>query len=85
MPHPPESRTRAVRVIMCPVKVLGRENDVSDHEHDPHATGDAGHDAHDAHAATPLGPIDWPAWAMAVLGGALSVLVAVALVVAANP
>lgn len=85
MPHPPESRTRAVRVMMCPVKVLGRENDVSDQAHDPHATGDAGPGAHDAHAAVPLGPIDWPAWATAALGGALAVIVAAALAIAAHP
>jgi hypothetical protein len=61
---------------------------MSDHEHDPHAADEAGHgahDAHDAHAAEALGPIDWPAWGMAVVGGALALLVALSLVVAAHP
>lgn len=58
---------------------------MSDHEFDPTADGDTGHDAHEAHAAEPLGPIDWPAWGMAVLGGAVAVLVAVSLVIAAHP
>jgi len=58
---------------------------MSDHEHDAHAPDEAGHDAHDAHAVEALGPIDWPAWGMAVLGGALALLVAVTLVVAAHP
>jgi hypothetical protein len=58
---------------------------VSGHEPDPHASHDAGHDVHDAHAAETLGPIDWGAWAMAMVGGVLAVLVAVSLVVAAHP
>ena len=61
---------------------------MSDHEHDPHAADEAGHDAHDAHdahAVEALGPIDWPAWGMAVMGGALALLVALSLVVAAHP
>jgi hypothetical protein len=58
---------------------------MSDHEPDPHAATDASHDAHDTHAATALGPIDWAAWGMAVLGGALALLVALALVRAGQP
>ena len=58
---------------------------MSDHEHDPHVADEAGHDAHDAHAVEALGPIDWPAWGMAVIGGALALLVALTLVVAAHP
>jgi hypothetical protein len=59
-----------------------------EHEHDAHAADAAGHDAHDAHdahAVAVLGPIDWRAWAMAVLGGAAALLVALALVRAAHP
>jgi hypothetical protein len=59
---------------------------VAHDEHDAHADGD-GHDAadaHDAHATVALGPIDWPAWAMAAVGGALALLVAVSLVMAAQ-
>jgi hypothetical protein len=58
---------------------------MSEHEPDPHAADAAGHDAHDAHAVEALGSIDWAAWAMAVLGGALAVVVAYALVRAAHP
>jgi hypothetical protein len=67
---------------------------MTDLEHDPHAADGAAHDAHetheshdahDAHGVTALGPIDGPAWAMAVLGGALALLVAWALVLAATP
>lgn len=58
---------------------------MSDHEHDPDAADEAGHDAHDAHGVEALGPIDRPAWGMAVLGGALALLVALTLVVAAHP
>ncbi|MFN8517982.1 MAG: hypothetical protein U0667_01030 [Chloroflexota bacterium] len=58
---------------------------MSGHEPDPHASVDAGHDAHDAHATEVLGPIDWAAWAMAVVGGVLAVLVAASLAVAAHP
>lgn len=61
---------------------------MSDQEHDPHAgggTGPDGHDAHDPHAVQALGPIDWPAWGMALVGGVLAVLVAWALVLAAHP
>lgn len=58
---------------------------MSDHELEPEAPGDTGHDANDAHATEPLGPIDWQAWGMAVLGGALAVVVAVTLMVAAQP
>ena len=63
-------------------------------EHDPHAVDGAAHDthethdthdAHDAQAAQTLGPIDWPAWGMAILGGAVALLVAVSLVIAAHP
>ena len=59
---------------------------MSEHEHDAHAAVGTGHDdAHDAHASQALGPIDWPAWGMAVLGGALALLVAWTLVLAAHP
>ncbi len=58
---------------------------MSDHAHDPDAVDGAGHDPHDAHAVEALGPIDWPAWGMAVIGGALALLVALTLVVAAHP
>ncbi len=61
---------------------------MSEHQHDPHAadgTGHDGHDGHDAHAAQVLGPIDWRAWGMAVIGGALALLVAWTLVMAAHP
>jgi hypothetical protein len=58
---------------------------MSDHETDPHASDAAGHDAHDAHGTEALGPIDWPAWGMAAVGGALAVLVALTLVLAAHP
>ncbi len=58
---------------------------MSDHEPDPHAVDESGHDGHDAHAAQALGPIDWPAWGMAVLGGALALVVALTLVLAAHP
>lgn len=85
MPHRRESRTRADRVIMRVVKVPCLEAPVSHHEPDPHANGDAQHDNHDAHAVEAFGPIDWPAWAMAVLGGALALLVAASLVLAARP
>jgi hypothetical protein len=51
--------------------------------HDTHETHDA-HDTHDAHATQALGPIDWPAWGMAAIGGALSLLVAWTLVLAAG-
>jgi hypothetical protein len=54
---------------------------VSDHEPDPHASDDAGHDTH---ATMALGPIDWRAWSMAAMGGVLSVLVVLALVAAAR-
>jgi hypothetical protein len=63
-------------------------------EHDPHAVDGGAHDAHeshdahgshDEHAAPALGPIDWPAWGMAALGGALALLVAWTLVLAAHP
>jgi hypothetical protein len=65
-----------------------QEEWMSEHEHDPHAASGTGHDAqdtHDAHAAQALGPVDWPAWGMAILGGALAVLVAWTLVLAAHP
>jgi hypothetical protein len=71
--------------MMSPVKVLRLEVHVSDHEPDPHASGDAVHGAHDAHAVEALGPIDWAAWAMAVLGGAVALVVAATLVIAARP
>ena len=58
---------------------------MSDHEPDPHAADATGHDAHDVHTAQALGPIDWPAWGMAVIGGALALLVALTLLVAAHP
>lgn len=57
---------------------------MSDHEHDPHAGADDAHGGHDSHAATALGPIDWPAWTMAALGGLLAVLVIAALALAAG-
>jgi len=57
---------------------------VSDAESDPHAVADGTHDDHDAHGVATLGPIDWPAWAMAALGGALSVVVAAVLTVAST-
>jgi hypothetical protein len=56
---------------------------VSHAEPDPHAVADDAHGGHDAHAVATLGPIDWPAWAMAALGGALGLVVAAALMVAA--
>jgi hypothetical protein len=60
---------------------------MSEHEHDTHSAAGTGDDppAHDAHAAPALGPIDLPAWGMAILGGALAVLVAWTLVLAAHP
>ena len=58
---------------------------MSEHEHDSHAPALNGHGAHDAHAAPALGPIDWPAWGMALLGGALALVVAWTLVLAAHP
>jgi hypothetical protein len=67
---------------------------MTDLEHDPHAVDGAAHDAHethgahdahDPHAVMELGPIDLAAWAMAVLGGALALLVAWTLVLAARP
>ncbi len=58
---------------------------MTDHEPDPHASEDAEHDPHDAHTALALGPIDWPAWAMAVLGGVLAIVVAASLVMGARP
>jgi hypothetical protein len=82
MPHPRDSRTRAVRAIMSPVKVLRQEVHVSEHEPASHAPGDAAHGGHDPDAAVGLGPIDWAAWAMAVVGGGLGLLVAVSLVIA---
>ena len=83
MPHRPKSRTRVVRVMIVHVKVLRQEVPVSHTEPDPHAVADDAHDGHDAHAVVTLGPIDWPAWAMAALGGALGLVVAAALMVAA--
>jgi hypothetical protein len=59
---------------------------MSDHQTDVHATHDDAHTAHDdAHAVQALGPIDWAAWGMAVMGGALAALVALTLVLAAHP
>ena len=71
---------------------------VSAPAHEPNATAEAGHEAVDAHDsahggghghddahAQHLGPIDWAAWAMAIAGGALAVLVAITLVFAAHP
>jgi hypothetical protein len=71
---------------------------VSAPAHEPNASGDSGHEAVDAHGAThdsahghddahtqELGPIDWAAWAMAIAGGALAVLVAITLVFAVHP
>lgn len=61
------------------------EHAPDEHTSDSHAPDDAQHGGHDAHAVEPLGPIDWPAWGMAVLGGALALVVAVTLVLAAHP
>ena len=48
-----------------------------------HATAETHDDGHGhAPAAEPLGPIDWQAWAYAIGGGALGVLVALALFIA---
>jgi hypothetical protein len=71
--------------------VLGREGWMSELEHDPHAVDGAAHDVHethdthathDGHEAVALGPIDWPAWGLAVLGGAVALLVAWTLMLA---
>lgn len=58
---------------------------MSHHEPDSHTPGDTPLDAHDAHAAEALGPLDWRAWGMAVLGGVLALLVAISLLIAAHP
>lgn len=58
-------------------------HDVDGAAHDAHETHDA-HESHDAHEAIVLGPIDWPAWGMAALGGAMALLVAWTLMLAAG-
>jgi hypothetical protein len=61
---------------------------MSEQVHDPEATDEPQQDGHhppEAHTAQVLGPIDWPAWGIAILGGALAVLVALSLVLAAHP
>ena len=59
-------------------------HDAVDEHADAHAaTGGHGHG--DVHGQAPLGPIDWPAWGMALAGGVLAVIVSVALVLAAHP
>jgi hypothetical protein len=61
---------------------------MSERGHGPEATDEPrrdGYDAHDGHASQMLGPIDWPAWGMAILGGALALFVALTLVLAAHP
>lgn len=82
MPQCPNSRTRAVRVIMSVPRSYTTEVPVSDAA-SPHAVADDTHEGHDAHAGATLGPIDWPAWVMAALGGALGLVVAAALLLAA--
>ena len=48
-----------------------------------HTTADAHDDGHGhASAGEPLGPVDWEAWAYALSGGVLGLLVALALFVA---
>jgi len=58
---------------------------VSGHDPGPHAPEDPGHDAPEAHGDVVFGPIDWPAWSMAVVGGVLAILIAISLAIAAHP